>query len=99
MQLIREKENLRIEYERLVSKGLLEKYQQLCVDEKNEINKEFEQYLGTGGYLDIFRRTGLDNIIVADMFCFFVKAVFPAFCSSIITFEEFVKLKETESNV
>lgn len=94
-----QKEKLQNEYERLVSKDLLAKFQQLLPNEQNKLFKEFELYLGNGGYLDIFRRTGLKNTIVADMFCVFIKTTLPNFYSPKTSFEEFVKHKAVENSV
>lgn len=85
-------EERRSEYDRFVYKSILEKYKILDEDEKRKIATQFENYLGEGGFLDVFRKEGLINPIIADKFCLFMKISYSPICMSIITFEEFLKL-------
>lgn len=65
--------------EREVCKKILTKFATLIEAEKIDITQQFEAYLGEGGYLDTFREVGLKNTIIADKFCFFMRAAFPNF--------------------
>jgi plasmid replication initiation protein len=64
---------------------------------KQKIFTGFEKYLGSGGYLDIFHKEGLSNVLIADRFVEFIKIKYPEVLSTMMSFEEY--LKKLSANV
>lgn len=89
--LQKKREELVIKYERFVHKSILDVYEQLEGDKKNEVDEKFKQYLGSGGFLELFCKERFANLIVSDQFCVFFKNSFPGLCMSIISYEEFIE--------
>lgn len=58
---------------------------------KNKIFAVFEKYLGPGGYLDIFHKEGLVNVLIADRFVEFAKIKYPEILDSMLSFEEYLR--------
>jgi plasmid replication initiation protein len=58
---------------------------------KNRMFIAFEQYLGAGGYLDIFHKEGLDNVLIADRFVEFAKIKYPEILDTMMSFEEYLR--------
>lgn len=84
-------------YEYYLSKEICKLMMNIAEDIKCQMLITFEQYLGPGGYLDIFHKEGLDNVLIADRFVEFVKIKYPEILSTTMSFEEY--LKKLSANV
>lgn len=58
---------------------------------RDEMLYSFEQHLGSGSYLDIFHKEGLDNVLIADRFTEFTKTKYPEILNTMMSFEEYLK--------
>ena len=83
------------EYRRFQNKEILRIYHnELPCKEKQVLEGFFVKYIKQTVYRDIYLREGLDNALVADKLCFFIKADKRTSFSKIISFEEFCTLEE-----
>jgi plasmid replication initiation protein len=64
---------------------------------RDEMLISFEQYLGSGSYLGIFHKEGLDNVLIADRFAEFTKIKYPEILNTMMSFEEY--LRKLSANV
>lgn len=78
-------------YEYYVSKEVFKLMQNVQSDIKNEIYRSFESHLGTGGYLDIFRKEELNNALILDQFSAFVSRQYPEILNTIMSFDEYLE--------
>lgn len=58
---------------------------------RDEMLNSFEQHLGSGSYLDIFHKEGLDNVLIADRFTEFTKIKYPEILNTMMSFEEYLR--------
>lgn len=84
-------------YEYYLSKEMCKLMINMAEDIKRQIFITFEQHLGSGAYLDIFQREGLDNVLIADRFVAFAKFKFPEILNTMMSFEEY--LQKLSANV
>lgn len=87
-------------YESYLSKGICQWSVNSEEEIRSQIFQNFEQHLGSGVYLEIFRRQGLDNILIADQFVEFARCKYPEILSTMLSFEEYVKkrLEDDDEN-
>jgi plasmid replication initiation protein len=83
-------------YKYYLSKEICKLMSNMAEDIKCQIFTEFEQCLA-GGYLDVFRREGLDNLLIADRFVEFVRQRQPEILNAVISLEDY--LKKLSANV
>lgn len=58
---------------------------------KAKLLTTFEQYLGNSIYLDIFRKEGIANVLVADRFVAFAQMDYPQLFKKMMTLEEYIE--------
>lgn len=58
---------------------------------KHKILKAFEQTLGISGYLSIFQKEGLDNLLIADRFIEFARIKYPELLHTMMSFDDYLK--------
>ena len=58
---------------------------------KQDIFSAFEKHLGSGGYLELFHKEGLDNVLISDRFSAFVRFQYPDVLNSIMPFNEYLE--------
>lgn len=84
-------------YKRFQAQKILELFNTRNNNEKIKIEREFEKYIHNNVYYNTYLKDGLQNILVADKFCAFIKINNPQFLNSIISFEEFCSLEENSN--
>lgn len=62
-----------IEYRRYQDKAILSQFNQQPSATQKKMLKEFEQHLGRSLYFDIYMRDGLQNVLIADQLCEFIR--------------------------
>ena len=78
-------------YEHYLSKEVCKLMLTITEERKKSIFTAFEKHLGSGGYLDLFRKEGLDNVLVSDRFSAFVQFQYPEVMNAIMSFDEYLK--------
>ena len=84
-------------YEYYLSKEIAKLMPLVTEDIKQRMFIAFEQNLGSGGYLEIFRKEGLDNALVMDRFVEFARVQYPEIFNTMMSFDEY--LKKLSANV
>ena len=79
------------DYDKYISKEICNLMLNVEDDMKKNIFIEFEKYLGPGGYLNIFSKEGLNNILIADQFYTFINRQYPDILSTMMSFNEYLK--------
>lgn len=82
-----------INYRHYQNEEILKIYNILPIQEKTKLNKEFEKEV-KGILNDLFLRSGLDNTLVSDRFCNFIRASHSNMLKPILTFEAFCELSQ-----
>lgn len=88
---------LRKAYDYYLSKEIHKLIPKLAKTIKQEIFTEFEQYLGTGVYLALFQKEGLDDVLVLDRFTEFARIHHPEILEVMMSFDDY--LKQLTANV
>ncbi len=88
---------LRKAYEYYLSKEIKKLIPKLTKTIKQEIFIEFEQYLGSGIYLALFQKEGLENVLVLDRFTEFARVQHPEILEVMMSFDDY--LKQLTANV
>ncbi|MDP3562436.1 MAG: replication initiation protein [Legionellaceae bacterium] len=88
---------LRKAYEYYLSKEIKKLIPKLTKTIKQEIFTEFEQYLGSGVYLALFQKEGLENVLVLDRFTEFARVQHPEILEVMMSFDDY--LKQLTANV
>jgi plasmid replication initiation protein len=88
---------LRKAYEYYLSKEIRKLIPKLTKTIKQEIFMEFEQCLGSGVYLALFQKEGLDNVLVLDRFTEFARLQHPEILEVMMSFDDY--LKQLTANV
>lgn len=78
-------------YEHYLSKEVCQLMLTISEERKKSIFTAFEKHLGSGGYLNLFRKEGLDNVLVSDRFSAFVQFQYPEVMSAMMSFDEYLK--------
>ncbi len=78
-------------YEYYLSKEIGKLVPKLTETIKQDMFLAFDKYLGTGVYLEIFYKEGLDNVLVLDRFVEFAKLQYPEILSTMMSFDEYLK--------
>jgi plasmid replication initiation protein len=82
------------EYQNFQDKEILRIYtNEIGIDEKKIIKKDFEKEIQKNVYYSAYLREGLANVLVADRFCNFIRNHKYPFLSNIISFEKYFVLK------
>lgn len=84
-------EQLRKAYDYYLSKEISKLIPNLTQTIKHEIFTEFEQYLGSGVYLTLFQKEGLDNVLVLDRFTAFLRLQHPNMLDVMMPFDDYLK--------
>jgi plasmid replication initiation protein len=74
-----------IELRRQQEKQIIERFHQQSKAAQKKMLKEFEQYLGKSLYFDIYLRDGLQNVLVLDQLCEFIRLHKPGLVESVPT--------------
>jgi len=82
---------LRKAYEYYLSREISKLIPKLTKTVKQEIFMSFEQYLGSGVYLALFQKEGLDNVLVLDRFTEFARAQYPEMLEVMMSFDDYLK--------
>ncbi len=77
------------EYRRYQHKEIIKIFNNKKKTGQKKILVGFEKYLGKGIYHDIYMRDGLQNILIQDQLCFFIKQNHGEFLTHILTYEAF----------
>ena len=82
---------LRKAYEYYLSREISKLIPKLTKTVKQEIFMAFEQYLGSGVYLALFQKEGLDNVLVLDRFTEFARVQYPEILEVMMSFDDYLK--------
>jgi plasmid replication initiation protein len=77
------------EYRRYQDKQIIEIFSKQSSGQQKKLLKEFEQSLGKSLYHDIYERDGLENVLVLDQLCEFVRTQKEDFMKIIKSFADF----------
>lgn len=94
----KQEEKLQKEYKRYQEKRLIEIFQALPKVKKRKTLTEFETFLGKSLYFDIYVRDGLQNVLILDQLCEFIRVKKPEVLSKVKSFSDFVNSKEESLN-
>jgi hypothetical protein len=82
---------LRRAYEYYLSKEIAKLMPLVTEEIKQKMFIAFERNLGPGGYLEIFRKEGLDNVLIMDRFVEFARVQYPEIFNTMMSFDEYLK--------
>ncbi len=82
-------------YDYYLSKEICKLMPTVAKQIRDEMFAAFEQYLGSGSYLDIYHKKGLDDVLIADRFTEFAKIKYPKFLDTMMSFEEYLRKLST----
>ena len=82
------------EYRRYQSKEIVAAFEQQTKATQKKILKQFEQFLGSSLYLDIYLRDGLSNVLIVDQLTEFLRSNSSLLNTAVKTFNEFCASRE-----
>ena len=82
---------LKIAYDSYLAKEICQLALKTTEKSKHEMFIAFERYLGPGGYLELFHREGLDNVLIAESFVEFVRRNYPVILTTLMSFDDYLK--------
>ena len=82
---------LKQSYEHYQSKEICQLMLNVTKELKQDIFSAFEKHLGSGGYLELFHKEGLDNVLISDRFSAFVRFQYPDVLSTMMPFNEYLE--------
>jgi len=88
---VREDQVKTIEFRRFQDKALFSLFEQLTESEKNSLIKKFEKFLGRSVYRDVYTRDGLDNMLIQEQLCIYLKQINHPFLLKLPTKETWLK--------
>lgn len=80
-------------YRRYQNKEIIKQFEEQTEAARAAMLVEFEKFLGKSIYRDIYRRDGLNNILVEDQLCLFIRQKEPAFLKKVLSFNDFIAEK------
>lgn len=86
------KDQKRIEYRDYYNKQIYQIYQNLPENDKAVLHREFDQHIKPTIYYSLFIRDGIENPLVKDHLCDFIRKKKFNYISEIKTFDEFAKM-------
>ena len=78
-------------YDYYLSKEIYKLMPTVAKQIRDEMFALFEQHLGSGSYLDIYHKEGLDNVLIVDRFVEFTKIKYPEILNTMMSFDEYLK--------
>lgn len=84
-----------IEFRRFQDKQLLLFFQALDDETKLPLLKKFEKFL-TGMYLHVYLRSGLENLLIQDQLCVFLRQIKHALVVQLINYETWLRNRKAE---
>lgn len=82
------------DYRRFQDKQLYQQFEQRNSVEKESILKKFQKYISKGIYYDLYLRDGLENILVRDQLCMFLRHDEPLALNAILPYEQWINNEE-----
>jgi len=82
-------------YRRYQDKQLLHLFSEAAQNEKSDLLIQFETYLGKGMYRDIYSREGMNNILIQDQLCLFLRQKMPMMMKRITSYDEWLTMQFT----
>ncbi len=79
------------EYRRFQDKQLYQTFEKRNAADKETVLKKFQKYVSKGIYHNLYLRDGLENILVRDQLCVFLRHEEPHSLQGILSYEEWVK--------
>ena len=90
-EVIQKKEQQEEQYRRYQDKKIIKSYNKLQGKQKQQVNREFSDHIKNNVYHLLFLKEGIQNILVADQFCNFIRSKKISFLKEIQSFDEYCK--------